>query len=85
MPKHESHDRIKNKWVINLSDTKLTESQNQVLQLGQNFALALNRVPVQKVIASVESVNTNVQVQKLLISIVRWFPQLTPIGQSHVC
>ena len=52
--KSESHDPIKKKWVINLSDTTLTESQNQVLQLGLNFALAPKHVPVQKVIASVE-------------------------------
>ena len=32
----------------------LTESQNHVLQLGLNFALAAKHVPVQKVIASVE-------------------------------
>ena len=44
----------KKKWVINLSDTTLTESQNQVLQLGLNFALAPKHVPVEKVIASVE-------------------------------
>ena len=52
--KSESHDSIKKKWAINLSDTTLMESQNQVLQLGLNFALAPKRVPVQKVIASVE-------------------------------
>ena len=52
--KSESHDPIKKKWLINLSDTSLTESQNQVLQLGPNFALAPKHVPVQKVIASVE-------------------------------
>ena len=40
--------------MINLSDTTLTESQNQVLQLGLSFALAPKHVPVQKVIASVE-------------------------------
>ena len=40
--------------MINLSDTTLTESQNQVLQLGLNFSLAPKHVPVQKVIASVE-------------------------------
>ena len=50
----ESYDPIKKKCVINLSDTTLTESQNQVLQLGLNLALAPNHVPVQKVIASVE-------------------------------
>ena len=36
--KSESDNPIKKKWVINLSDTTLTESQNQVLQLGLNFA-----------------------------------------------
>ena len=40
--------------MINLSDTTLTKSQNQVLQLGLNFALAPKHVIVQKVIASVE-------------------------------
>ena len=52
--KSESHDPIKKKWVINLSDTTLKESQNQVLQLGLNFALASKHVSVQKVIASVQ-------------------------------
>ena len=47
--KSESHVSIKN-----LSDTTLTESQNQVLQLDLNLALAPKHVPVQKVIASVE-------------------------------
>ena len=36
------------------ANTTLTESQNQVLRLGLNFALAPKHVPVQKVIASVE-------------------------------
>ena len=52
--KSESHDPIKKKWMRNLSDTALTESQNQVLQLSLNFALAPKHVPVQKVIASIE-------------------------------
>ena len=52
--KSKSHDSIKKKWVTNLSHTTLTKSQNQVLQLGLNFALAPKHVPVQKVIASVE-------------------------------
>ena len=52
--KSESHDPIKKKWVINLSDTTLTKSQNQVLQQGLNFALAPKHVLVQTVIASIE-------------------------------
>ena len=52
--KSENHDPIKKKWVINLSDTTLTESQNQALQLGLNFALAPKHVPVQKLITSVK-------------------------------
>ena len=37
-PKHVTQNQLHKKWVVNLSDIALTESQNQVLQLGLNFA-----------------------------------------------
>ena len=53
-PKQVTQNQLHKKWVVNLSDIALTESQNQVLQLALNFALAPKRPPIPKIIASVE-------------------------------
>ena len=48
------HNEIFKKWVVNLSTTKLSESQTHVLQLGLNFAAAPTQIPIHLILAAVE-------------------------------
>ena len=48
------HNEIRNKWVVNLSGTKLSEAQTHVLQLGVNFAAAPTQIPTHRILAAVE-------------------------------
>ena len=43
------------KCVINVSKTTLTGSQEKVLRLGLNFAIAPRKIPVPQILASVEN------------------------------
>ena len=43
------------KWVVNLADKSLTNSQIQVLKKGLNFCVTPDRIPVKEIIASTET------------------------------
>ena len=45
----------KNKWVINLSKTSLTEAQKAVLAKGPNYSITPNQIPNVDYITVVES------------------------------
>ena len=58
------HDRTKtveaskpntNKWVINLSNTTLTEDQESLLKYGPNFAITPQRPPFEEYIKAIET------------------------------
>ena len=58
------HDRTKtveaskpntNKWVINLSNTPLTEDQESLLKHGPNFAVTPQRPPLEEYIKAIET------------------------------
>ena len=47
--------RHNNKWVINLSKTRLTESQQAVLGKGPNYAITPSHIPNVDYITAIES------------------------------
>ena len=58
------HNEIKKKWVVNLSETKLSEAQTRVLQLGLNFAAAPTQIPTHRILAAVEKSLTKFTVEE---------------------
>ena len=44
-----------NKWVINLSNTTLTEDQESLLKHGPNFAITPQRPPLEEYIKAIET------------------------------
>ncbi|KAK3732372.1 hypothetical protein QZH41_005703 [Actinostola sp. cb2023] len=48
-------DNEKKKWVINLSNKKLSDDETSVLAKGMNFAVVPKRIPVDQFIAETES------------------------------
>ena len=51
----EEEDRIKSKWIVNLSDRVLNEEEETVLKQGLNFAVTPSAIPVEEFIIGVES------------------------------
>ena len=45
----------KTRWVVNLSARQLNIQETQVLQNGLNYALSTKRIPIPKIVASIES------------------------------
>ena len=45
---------MKNRWVVNLSDTPPDQAETEVLRKGLNFAPAPMRIPTTQLMASVE-------------------------------
>jgi hypothetical protein len=45
----------KSRWVINLSTRQLNTQETQILENGLNYAITPKRIPVPKIIASIES------------------------------
>jgi len=72
-PKTSVQDQIKSKWIVNLSGKVILETQNQVLEVGQNFALAPKRLPTHKIIAFVEKSLYKVGQLKPPLFEARWY------------
>ena len=50
-----NQSQVNNKWVINLSKTKLSDGQKSVLAKGPNFSIAPKYIPNVDYITAVES------------------------------
>ena len=51
----EECERIKSKWVVNLSDKTLTSDEENVLKHGLNFAVSPKEIPVDDYIIAIET------------------------------
>ena len=54
-PSQGNQEKFKERWVVNLSDQKLSDEQESVLQKGLNFAKTPGTIPQTEIIASVEA------------------------------
>ena len=51
----EEAERIKSKWIVNLSNRTLTSEEETVLKKGMNFAVTPNKIPVDEFVIGIES------------------------------
>ncbi len=57
-------DNTKERWVVNLSNKQLSESQKKVLEHGLNFSYSLSSLPVDEIITAVEIGCKSLEIQK---------------------
>ena len=54
-------DKVKEKWVINISNTPLTADQEKLLAHGPNYAVVPRELPIAQYVAAVENACTKLE------------------------